>query len=174
MNESEQPQGTTERSSEVEAFWALAREHARFDIVPAYFGPSVLGSVPPPEWAFGGTPEQADDLLRLVLDGTKRATASARWDYEAEGAPLPEVGDLGIVLDSAGHPHALVATTRVDVVPFDEVDEEHARLEGEGDLSLAHWREVHERFFREFRSHECEFAPDMPVVLERFEVVYAR
>jgi uncharacterized protein YhfF len=56
------------------------------------------------------------------------------------------------------------------VVPFDEVDEEHARLEGEGDRSLAHWRTDHERFFSEASARG--FEPDMPVVLERFEVIY--
>ena len=57
-------------------------------------------------------------------------------------------------------------------MPFDEVDEEHAYLEGEGDRSLEYWREVHERFFTENATHDRGFAPDMPVVLERFRVVY--
>ena len=57
-------------------------------------------------------------------------------------------------------------------MPFDEVDEEHARLEGEGDLSLAFWREVHERFFIDVATHDHGFQPDMPVVCERFRVVY--
>ncbi|HEX5862295.1 MAG TPA: ASCH domain-containing protein, partial [Nocardioides sp.] len=63
-----------------------------------------------------------------------------------------------------------VNITDVEVVPFDEVDEDHARLEGEGDRSLAHWRAAHERFFRSTSSRG--FEPDMPVVLERFAVVY--
>lgn len=58
------------------------------------------------------------------------------------------------------------------VVRFEEVDEEHARLEGEGDLSLAHWRQVHRRFFSETGTHGRDFTDDMPVVLERFEVIY--
>ena len=45
------------------------------------------------------------------------------WDYEAVGESLPEAGDLSIVLDGAGHPRALIATTDVRIVPFDEVDE---------------------------------------------------
>ena len=50
------------------------------------------------------------------------------------------------------------------MVPFDEVDEEHAYLEGEGDRSLEYWREVHERFFTEHATHDRGFATDMPVV----------
>lgn len=160
-----------DRTDEVEAFWALAREHAQFNAAPGYFGPGALESVPPPAWAFGGGPEQADELLTLVLDGTKRATTSALWDYEAEGEPLPETGNLGIVLDGAGHPRALVVTTRVEVVPFDEVTPEQAALEAEGDRSLAHWRRVHEEFFRASGTDRA-FASTMPVVFEEFEVLY--
>lgn len=165
------PEGAP-RSEEIEAFWREAVRHARFDGVPGYVPGSTLAVVPPPSWSFGGTPEQADELLRLVLDGAKTATASALWDYEAEGEPVPEVGGLGIVLDSDGRPRALLATTRVDVVPFDQVTEEHARLEGEGDGSLAHWRSEHERFFGEFAAHDRGFARDMPVVCERFTVLH--
>jgi len=160
-----------ERSA-VEAFWDLARFRAKLNTVPGYFGPTTLEAVPPPAWSFGATPEQADELVSLVLDGSKTATASALKEYEAEGAPLPEVGALGIVLDGAGRPRALVSTTHVAVVPFDEVDDEHAYLEGEGDRSLAHWREAHERFFTDSATDDRRFRADMPVVLERFAVLY--
>ena len=161
-----------EPPSEVEAFWNLARFQAKLNVIPAYFGPTPLEVVPPPAWSFGATPEHADELLRLVLDGTKTATASALWDFEAEGEEVPRTGTLSIILDGAGHPRALIETTDVRVVPFDEVDDEHARLEGEGDRSLASWRDVHERFFTEHAAHDRGFSPDMPVVLERFRVLY--
>lgn len=156
----------------LEAFWDDARHQARLDPMPGYFGPTVLGSLPPPAWSFGATPEQADQLLALLLAGTKTATASALWDYQAEGGEPPEPGTLGIVLDGSGRPRALIATTEVRVVRFDEVDAEHARLEGEGDLSLGYWRRVHEQFFTDHATHDHGFSPDMPVVLERFEVLH--
>ncbi|MFW5468587.1 ASCH domain-containing protein [Knoellia sp. CPCC 206435] len=162
-----------DRDERVAAFWEVARLHAKISGVPAYFGPTPLESVPPPAWSFGDGADQADGLLDLVLAGTKTATASALWDYEAEDEPLPEPGALSIILDGSGHPRALIETTDVEVVPFDEVEEEHARLEGEGDLSLAHWREVHERFFTATASHGHGFVADMPVVCERFRVLHA-
>lgn len=158
--------------SAVEAFWQLARFHAKLNTAPSYFGPTTLEVVPPPAWSFGATPEQADELLVLVLDGTKTATASALADYESDGAPLPEPGSLSIIVDGAGHPRALIETTAVEVRPFSEVDAEHARLEGEGDLSLEHWREVHRRFFAEVATHDHRVDDDLPVVLERFRVVH--
>lgn len=151
-------------------FWNLARERARLVGIPAYFGATPLGAVPPPAWSFGDSPEMADRLLRLVLDGTKTATASLASDYDAEGEPLPEPGTLGIVTDGAGNPRALLATTDVRVVPFAEVTEEHALLEGEGDRSLATWRSEHARFF----GIAAGDAPGPDVVLERFSVLFQR
>jgi len=158
--------------SAVDAFWELARFHAKLNTAPSYFGPTTLEVVPPPAWSFGANAEQADALLALVLDGTKTATAGALWDFETEDEPLPEAGALSIILDGRGHPRALIECTETSVVPFDEVDEEHAYLEGEGDRSLEHWREVHERFFTEVATHDRGFERDMPVVCERFRVVY--
>lgn len=155
---------------ELDAFWDIARDHANLAGVPVYTGENPVRTLRPPAWSFGATPEQADEFLRLVLGGTKTATASSHADYAKEGEQLPSPGTLSILLDGAGHPRALVVTTDVRVVPFDQVDADHARDEGEGDRSLAHWRSVHERFFAEHA--DGGFLPDMPVVLERFRVPY--
>jgi uncharacterized protein YhfF len=163
---------TSTADEAVNDFWNEAKRRIHLEEVAVYVGPSPIAAVPPPAWSFGATPEQADALLALVLAGTKTATAGALSDYEADGSPLPEPGTLGIVLDGSGKPRALVVTTDVRVVPFDEVGEEHARLEGEGDRTLEHWREVHEAFFADHAPGG--FSPDMKVVLERFKVVYPK
>lgn len=155
---------------ELDAFWEIAREHANLEGVPAVTGENPARTLRPPAWGLGATPEQADELLRLVLDGAKTATASSHADYVTEGEDLPVAGTLGIVLDGAAHPRALVVTTEARVVPFDEVDADHARDEGEGDGSLEHWRDVHERYFTTHA--DGGFRPDMLVVLERFRVLY--
>jgi uncharacterized protein YhfF len=167
------PEPGTDGSSMIDAFWQVARVRAKLNPIGYYMGERPLESLAPPAWAFGGTPEQADELLALVLAGTKTATSSALWDYEAEGEELPTPGLLDIITDGRGVPHALVVTIEVEVVPFDEVSAEHAYLEGEGDRSLATWRQVHERFFTEHAVHGRGFSRDMPVVLQRFAVLYS-
>lgn len=160
---------------DVVRFWETARGRAGLGRLSSVTGMSAATVVPPPTWAFGGSPAEADHLLALVLDGTKTATASAFWSYEHEGEALPRAGDLSIVLDGAGRPRALVRTTSVVVVPFDEVDDDHAAAEGEGDLSLAHWRRTHRDFFsRELAAAGGELREDSPVVLERFELLDPR
>ena len=122
-------------------------------------------------WAFG---EAADKLAALVKAGIKTATCSAYDLYEAEGEDLPLPGDTSVILDSADEAVCIIRTTRVYVVPFDEVTAEHAFKEGEGDRSLAYWREVHESFLKEeLSSIGRTFDGNTRVVCEEFEVVYA-
>ena len=127
-------------AEQIDAFWSVARHQTRANPVPGYLGTYAGEALAPPAWAFGATEQQADELIALVLDGTKTATAGALWDYEQSDEQLPRVGDLAILLDGSEHPRALVEVMQVDVVPFEDVDSEHAHLEGEGDRSLQHWR----------------------------------
>lgn len=121
----------------------------------------------------GDGPDLADELGALILNGKKTATCSALWEWEAEGKRITEVGQKTIVLEGRGDPLCIIETTEVEVRRFDKVEERFAREEGEGDLSLAYWREAHRRFFgRTLPKIGREFAPDMPLVCERFRVVY--
>jgi hypothetical protein len=109
--------------AEVETFWNLARFHAKLNPVPGYFGPTALESVQPPAWSLGDTPDQADEALAGLLDGSRTSNSAPVADYEHTGQPLPEVGALGIVLDGAGHPRALVVTTDVRVIEGEVVEQ---------------------------------------------------
>jgi uncharacterized protein YhfF len=156
---------------EIASFWQLARGRAGLGRLTAIIGTGARASVPPPAWAFGDSPRLADELLDLVLGGTKTATTSALWEYTDAGEPLPERGDLSIVLDGRGHPRALIRTTEVRIVRFADVDAEHAYQEGEDDRSLAAWVTAHERYFQRVAAAAGRtFDGDTEVVLERFEL----
>jgi len=121
-------------------------------------------------WAFGDDP---DRLANLVLEGRKTATASAYDLYAYDGETVPEAGDYSVVLNASDEAVCIIRDTDVQLVPFKDVGEEQARLEGEGDLSLAYWRNVHEDFFRkELGDARMKFTEDTMIVLERFEVVF--
>lgn len=126
----------------------------------------------PVAWPFGATARQADTLLALVLAGVKTGTASSLWDLETDGEPVPRTGELSILLDGTGAPRALIETTAVAIVPFDQVDADHARAEGEGDRTLVHWRTVHEWYWRTYSAAGHD--PAMPVVCERFRLLHVR
>lgn len=147
----------------VEAFWQECLQ-----VLPECYREYPL----PEAWGFGNSPQMADELCNLVLEGIKVATCSLLWEYEQDGVPIPRSGDLSIILDGQGKPGCLIETTRVNVRPFNGIDQDWARLEGEGDLSLEYWRKGHWHY----NSVLCEQigrtpTEDMPLVCEEFRVL---
>ncbi|HEY0733947.1 MAG TPA: ASCH domain-containing protein [Herpetosiphonaceae bacterium] len=121
----------------------------------------------------GDNPDLANRLGSLIVQGIKTATCSALWEWEAENNPLAEVGLKTIVLDGADEPLCIVETTEITIRRFDEVDARFAAEEGEGDRSLDYWRTAHWSFFlRTLPRIGRQPALDMPLVCERFRVVY--
>jgi uncharacterized protein YhfF len=138
-------------------------------------GPVDPASLPRAEFAFPGL--LRDALVAAILDRRKVATTSLVTEYERGGEPLPDVGERSTVVDSIGRPVAVIEVTSVRVVPLGQVDDVHARDEGEGYTTVAQWRAAHERFWHspEMRSFlgEPAFTVDdtTPVILERFRVI---
>ncbi|MBB6174166.1 uncharacterized protein YhfF [Nocardiopsis mwathae] len=130
-----------------------------------------------PRAEFGAPGPMRDGLVAAILDGRKTATASLLADYEAAGEPLPQTGDQALLVDSAGHPVAVIETIDMCVVPLGEVDEAHAAAEGEGHRTVAEWRAAHEEFWRREAArveppppHGVTLDDATQVVLERFRV----
>ncbi len=157
-------------SEKLQQFWTLASRYAHVGDFDAFMGVPWGEAVSPQAWSFGSDPETADELLDLVLTGEKRATTGLHQEYVDEDEPLPQIGDLSILLDGASEPKALIRTEEVQIVPFSEVTEEQAAAEGEGDRTLDSWRQAH----REFWSDQgAGFGDDSLVVWERFKVLYS-
>jgi uncharacterized protein YhfF len=120
-------------------------------------------------FSFGDSPEMADELLALVLEGTKTATCGAFGDYGPGGEAMPAVGRRDVVLDGQGRRAAVIETVEIELRRYDEVDERFAHDEGEGDRTLAWWRDAHRGYFERTGG----FSPDMQLVCERFRLVEA-
>ncbi len=114
----------------------------------------------------------ADWLADLVVEGKKTATTSGHVFYELEKEALPQAGEYYIILNGADVPVAVIQIESVEVMPMNEVSEEFALAEGEGDYPF--WWDAHEQFFSELlNEYGQQFAPNMLVVCERFKKVYA-
>jgi uncharacterized protein YhfF len=120
-------------------------------------------------FAFGDSPQLADELLALVLAGKKTATCWSAGDGSQTQicGSQTEIGERAVVCDGEGRPRAILETVELTQRRFHEVDAAFAHDEGEGDRTLAYWRAAHERFFR----RQGTFAPDMPLYCERFRLV---
>lgn len=121
---------------------------------------------------YGDSPELSEFLLTLIRSGKKRAGTSLLGTIEAEHEAVPQVGDIAVVVNHLNEPCLICRNTQVQIIPFNEVTEEYAAIEGEGDGSLAYWREAHWGFF----SRECQRigrvpVETMPVVCTVFELL---
>src|SRR5699024_7481891 len=120
---------------------------------------------------FGADP---NTLAQLVVDGTKTLTCSSLREYKIENEPLPEVGDMSIVLDESDEPKCIIENTKVYTMKFSDVDEEIAFKEGEGDRTLAYWRKAHLEFFEWlYREIGHEFNEDEEIVVQEFKLIYS-
>jgi uncharacterized protein YhfF len=130
--------------------------------------PQFRGERPPVE-PFGDSAAMADELLGLVIDRTKRATAGPA----AYGTT--QIGQHWVVTDGRGQPRIIVRFTDVRVGPLGSVDDQFAWDEGEGDRSKAYWLRAHREFFR--RTERLTTATDeqidqLATVFSRFLVVW--
>ncbi len=122
---------------------------------------------------YGDSAELSFDLLALIASGKKRGGASLYAAYAIEKLPVPQIGDICIVLDYYNKPVFVTRNTAVDIVPFHAVGSGFAACEGEGDGSLVYWRSAHLDYFtRTGPELGLVFSEDMLIVCVRFEVLY--
>jgi uncharacterized protein YhfF len=114
-------------------------------------------------FAFGDKAAMATELAGLVAKGEKTASCWAA----VHGDQGAFVGQQFIVTDGRDRDVAIIETVELSERRYDQIDEEWAKAEGEGDCSLEAWRKAHEAFFK----REGVFAPDMPLWCERFKLV---
>jgi len=118
---------------------------------------------------FGNPGESRDQLISLILDGNKRATAGTlEWDYMAENEPIETVGEKLAVLDNEGRQIATIQATRVEVMRFADVPTEFALAEAEGDLSGDDFRASH---FAYWSKLGLPIEDDTQIVLLYFDLV---
>ena len=112
------------------------------------------------------------ERIAALLAGKKRAAFFPYSSYVVDDGLIPVSGEHYIILGAGRQPVCVIQTTRVQVVPFDQVTMEMVSAEGE-DSSVEEWRQK----TREILEDEClaagiSFAPDIKLVYMEFEVVF--
>ncbi len=135
------------------------------------FDPSAPMALPL-VYHFCDNQKDADICASLVVAGKKRATATSLAELALTGDPMPRTGDLAIITTFAGDAVAVIRTTFVEVRRFADVDAAFARLEGEGDLTLAWWRNAHRAYYeRALADTDVVVDDNLEIICESFEVV---
>jgi uncharacterized protein YhfF len=124
-----------------------------------YFSPMSIGSAP----------EHADEGAALILNGVKTLTSSPFWDYP--DGKIPFVSALSVLLDGARRPRGIVETTRVEIMPFQAINEDRAQDYGEGERTADWWRKAMEKYYQASATrHGTAFTDDTPLIWEWFAV----
>jgi uncharacterized protein YhfF/RimJ/RimL family protein N-acetyltransferase len=162
MNDLHALDNSVEKSASVRKYWTDFCTATRLDPATPYQA-----------WYFGDTPALAHELVELVLHGPKRATAglSEFNDQMPQVKPVP--GGYSVLTEHDGTPRAVIRTTVLERRAFADVDAAFAWDEGEGDRTLADWKDGHRRYFsRELATFGRDFDERLEVDLERFELLY--
>lgn len=118
-------------------------------------------------FAFGDSPEMADELLALVLAGKKTATVSVVLEDEQ----APSIGACSLVLDGSGKPACVIKTVYLETVKFCDLTWDMVRKEGEDD-SFEQWKAGNIRYWtRDAAKRGYSFTDQTPITFECFEVV---
>jgi len=151
----------------IQSFWTLAQTHANVGDLDVVLGKNWGTAMAPPAWTFGGSPDESDAMLALVLVKRKTATTSLLQEYEEDKEPLPRKGDLSIILDTDGIPQALIRTAEVAILPFGKLTPDQAKAEGEPDLES--WRQSRRTMWT---NQGYVIDDDTRIVWERFTIMY--
>ena len=117
---------------------------------------------------FGNPGTSRDTILHFLFHGNKRATAGLLEHDYVEGEPVEHVGEILVVVGNENEPLGKIQITRVEIVRFDEVSDEFALAEAEGDLSGDDFRKSHREFWE---GCGYEVKPDSQVVCAYFELI---
>ena len=118
-------------------------------------------------WCFGGDKKTADRLFELVKTGRKTATCSLYT-----GEDISKNIGYSILTNSDQTQKLKIKTKKAYVTRFCDVTSEHAKMEGEGNLSLAYWRKIHKKFFKkECKKNKIKFSENLEILCEEFQIV---
>lgn len=124
---------------------------------------------------FGIDEKTTKGIFNHIRTDNKHGTFTLPWLLEKTGQPVTKVGTLITLIDYDGAPTLVLRITGNEVVKFGDIDERVTGLDGPPVRDVAVWKPVHRDFWNgELKKHGMAVSDDMPVLVERFELVYAK
>lgn len=111
------------------------------------------------------------NIIELILNKNKKVFTSSIYTYDSFFKTMPVVDSYTIITHKS-KPVCILKTTKVETVKFKDLN--HMNLEGElENKDINSWKKSHIGLFEE----ECRealrvFNPNVPIVIETFELVY--
>ena len=120
-----------------------------------------------------------DKLTALAFGGGKVVTSDLLANYEIEGEPVEQPGDISILLDSDERPVAMIEDVRSIVIRLADMTDEDAIDEGEGLCRRRprsgvshedHWNAFIDEVRDGLGDPTFTITDDTPIVVERFRI----
>ncbi len=158
---------------------ALRAQASAVDTEVAAFWEECLPSLPEPPAddfyrvkSIGSSPKARDAITELILQQRKTGTFTSPWIYQDDPSLTPVVGGYWVLTDSTQTPRAVMRTSDLKTLPFNEITEQETAVDGPALRRLEAWRSVHVAYFsRELKPRDKAFEETMPITMETFEVV---
>ena len=149
--------------ADLDAFWAAAKA-VHPDLSDGY----------EVRW-FGIDAKTTRGIFGYIKDGVKTATYTLPWILEKECVPLSSEGDYVVLIDFDGTPTMVLRLGPAHTWRFEDIDERVTHTDGLSVRDPDVWKPLHKKFWnRELKRYGLEVTDDMPVLVEAFELVYAR
>ena len=120
---------------------------------------------------FGSSEEESVEVLEQLLRGEKTAVSHCVPYYIVTRSPMPKIGDYTMVTDFYGNPCCVLKCTGVIIEPVNEITEDVAKQECQGDLAAWQAKKV-EEFQTLSKRASFHYNEGLPVLMEQVEVVY--
>jgi uncharacterized protein YhfF len=112
-------------------------------------------------------------LLALILSGQKTGTFTLPWLHGHHPDWAPATDGLVIYTDFNDAPRALVRQKKPAFAAYADIDDGHTACEGPGARDAKIWRQIHWPYWTaQLAPYGLAPAPDMPVCVERFTLLY--
>jgi signal transduction histidine kinase/uncharacterized protein YhfF len=98
------------------------------------------------EFGYEGDEGGGERSIGQIIDGTKTVSVSLAREWDLEGGP-PRIGQRLPITDHLGRRRAIVAVTRVSVLPFGQLGAEIVSAASAGTASLEEWVASHRTFY---------------------------
>lgn len=147
----------------LEAFWAEAKK-----------AKPAIGDDYEVRW-FGIDAKTTQSIFNHITTDNKHGTFTLPWILERTGQPVTKVGTLITLIDYGGAPTLVLRITGNEVIKFGDIDERVTNLDGPPVRDVKVWKPVHRDFWNGvLKKYDMAVTDDMPVLVEQFELVYAK
>ena len=113
-------------------------------------------------------------IIGFIKEGEKVGTFSLPWLMESENIPASHTGQPIILLSYDGKPEIVVQITDIEETIFGEIDYDVTKIDGPPVRDPEVWIPLHREYWNNIlKPYGRSCTDDMPVIVERFQLVYS-